>query len=102
MQATLNLNGVLQDVQVFSPSLNDSPLAVVHMSVLKQLTDLLPTASLSTIKFRITELINNAHNLEQIVEIMKQEIAFQETVNIIRCVNAEQVKYAEMDKVLDF
>ena len=89
----ININGVEQEVLMFTPQINGR-LAVVHLSVLHKLTDLLPKASLDTIKFRITSTIHACNSIEEIIELMKQEIAFQETVNCIKQVNAEEINYS--------
>lgn len=88
----ISINGIEQDVIMFDPEINGQ-LAVVHLSVLYKLTDLLPKASLDTIKYRITDEISRCSTIEEILGFMKQEIAFQETVNCIRRLNAEQINY---------
>lgn len=89
----ININGVEQEVLMFTPQLNGQ-LAVVHLSVLHKLTDLLPKASLDTIKYRITNEIHKCSTIEEILGLMAAEIAFQETVNCIRKVNAEEINYS--------
>ena len=86
----ININGIEQEVLMFTPQINGQ-LAIVHLSVLHKLTDLLPKASLDTIKFRITSTIQTCTSIDGIIEFMKQEIAFQETVNCIRQVSAEEI-----------
>lgn len=88
----ININGVEQNVHLFIPQI-DGQLAVVHLSVLQKLTDLLPKASFDTIKYRITDEISRCSSLEELLGFMNAEIAFQETVNCIRYVNAEQINY---------
>lgn len=89
----ININGVEQEVLMFTPQINGQ-LAVVHLSVLQKLTDLLPKASIDTIRYRITNAILACNSIEEIVQFMKEEIAFQETVNCIRQVNAEEINYS--------
>jgi hypothetical protein len=89
----ININGVEQIVHMFTPEINGQ-LAVVHLSVLQKLTDLLPKASLDTIKYRITNEIHQCSTIEEIIVLMKAEIAFQETVNCIKQVNAEEINYS--------
>lgn len=88
----ININGVEQEVLMFTPQINGQ-LAVVHLSVLYKLTELLPKASLETIKYRITNEISRCSSIEEILGFLNAEIAFQETVNCIRQVNAEQINY---------
>ena len=92
----ININGIEQDVIMFTPQINGQ-LAIVHLSVLHKLTDLLPKASLDTIKYRITTEIQTCTSIDGIIEFMKQEIAFQETVNCIRQVNAEEINPQPID-----
>lgn len=89
----ININGVEQEVLMFTPQITGQ-LAVVHLSVLQKLTDLLPKASIDTIRYRITNAILACNSIEEIVQFMKEEIAFQETVNCIRQVNAEEINYS--------
>ena len=89
----ININGVEQEVLMFTPQITGQ-LAIVHLSVLHKLTDLLPKASIDTIRYRITNAILACNSIEEIVQFMKEEIAFQETVNCIRHVNAEEINYS--------
>lgn len=58
-------------------------LAVVDLSVLNRLIQLLPSARLLDIKSNLKERIDYARDLEQVVAIMEEEVAFHRSVNFI-------------------
>lgn len=67
------------------------PLALVDLSVLNKLTMLLQKQDFGTIRHNHRENIMHAENLEQLVEISEDFIAFHRTVNLIREITAGDV-----------
>jgi hypothetical protein len=60
------------------------PLALVDLTVLNKLTQLLPKGDFSSIRHNFREQIMNTSNLEQLVQASEDFIAFHRTVNLIR------------------
>lgn len=67
------------------------PLALVDITVLNKLTELLPKGDFSSIRHNFREQIMNTSNLEQLVQASEDFIAFHRTVNLIREIVAEHV-----------
>jgi len=60
------------------------PLALVDLTVLNKLTELLPKSDFSSIRHNFREQIMNTSNLEQLVQASEDFIAFHRSVNLIR------------------
>ena len=67
------------------------PLALVDITVLNKLTQLLPNADFGTIRHNFREQIMSTNNLEQLVQASEDFIAFHRTVNLIREIVAGDV-----------
>ena len=80
-----------QQVLDVTPDYN-RPLALVDLNVLHKLTELLPKADFSNIRHNFREQIMNTSNLEQLVQVTEDFIAFHRSVNLIREIVAEDVK----------
>lgn len=80
-----------QQVLDVTPDYN-RPLALVDLNVLHKLTELLPKADFSNIRHNFREQIMNTSNLEQLVQVSEDFIAFHRSVNLIREIVAEDVK----------
>ena len=63
---------------------HNRPLALVDLTVLNKLTKLLQKQDFGTIRHNHRDNIMHAENLEQLVEISEDFIAFHRTVNLIR------------------
>jgi len=63
---------------------NDDELAIVNLNVLKRLVALLPKANLSQIIQAFTDKVGDIQHIEQYVDLLKEELAFHESVNIIK------------------
>jgi len=59
-------------------------LALVDLAVLDKLTAMLPKESFSNIRHNFREQIMNTSNLEQLVQVSEDFIAFHRSVNLIR------------------
>jgi hypothetical protein len=76
------------------------PLALVDITVLNKLTELLPKGDFSSIRHNFREQIMNTSNLEQLVQASEDFIAFHRTVNLIREIVAGDVnQIEEVDEV---
>jgi hypothetical protein len=71
------------------------PLALVDITVLNKLTQLLPKSDFSNIRHNFREQIMNTSNLEQLVQASEDFIAFHRTVNLIREIVAGDVNQIE-------
>jgi hypothetical protein len=76
------------------------PLALVDITVLNKLTELLPKGDFSSIRHNFREQIMNTSNLEQLVQASEDFIAFHRTVNLIReIVSGDVNQIQEVDEV---
>lgn len=79
------------------------PLALVDITVLNKLTQLLPKGDFSSIRHNFREQIMNTNNLEQLVQASEDFIAFHRTVNLIREIvsgDVNQIQEVEQVKVV--
>ncbi len=79
------------------------PLALVDITVLNKLTELLPKRDFSSIRHNFREQIMNTSNLEQLVQASEDFIAFHRTVNLIREIvsgDVNQIQEVEQVKVV--
>lgn len=103
MKATANyveING--NQVLDVTPDYN-RPLALVDLSVLNMLTQLLPKSDFSNIRHNFRSEIMNTSNLEELVQAAEDFIAFHRSVNLIREIcqqDVNQVKEDELPKVV--
>jgi CHAD domain-containing protein len=79
------------------------PLALVDITVLNKLTELLPKGDFSSIRHNFREQIMNTSNLEQLVQTSEDFIAFHRTVNLIReIVSGDVNQIQEVNEVRDY
>ena len=71
------------------------PLALVDLTVLRMLTDLLPKTDFGSIRHKLRERIMNTNNLEQLVDVCSDFIAFQKSVNLITEITSSDVSQVE-------
>lgn len=79
------------------------PLALVDLTVLNKLTELLPKGDFNSIRHNFREQIMNTSNLEQLVQASEDFIAFHRTVNLIREIvsgDVNQIQEEEPVKVV--
>lgn len=93
--AVITMNNQQQEVVSFVPQLTGE-LAIVDLKTLQRLTELLPTANLRDIKERLIDSIRSANDLQAVCNVMKNELAFHETVNIIKHYESELDRAMEM------
>lgn len=79
---TVDVNG--QQALLLAANLNaDSKLAVIHLSVLERLIGLLSTETVRQMKNRICDKVMAAGTHEEVVGVMRDELEFQLSVNMI-------------------
>ena len=79
------------------------PLALVDITVLNKLTQLLPKGDFNSIRHNFREQIMNTINLEQLVQTSEDFIAFHRTVNLIReIVSGDVNQIQEEEQVKDY
>ena len=79
------------------------PLALVDITVLNKLTQLLPKGDFNSIRHNFREQIMNTNNLEQLVQTSEDFIAFHRTVNLIReIVSGDVNQIQEEEQVRDY
>lgn len=77
-----------KEVTSFVPEVTDN-LALVDLPTLQRITAYLPKANVGEIKRDIIMRIDEARELHEVVSIMKTEVNFHETVNLITKYNHE-------------
>jgi hypothetical protein len=70
----------------------ERPLAIVDLDVLKRLTKLLPKANLHEIVESHVIDVRNAQSIGEFADVLSEELAFHQTVNLIKEVTVEPVK----------
>ena len=100
MEKCINIDG--NQVIDLTPDYN-RPLALVDITVLNKLTELLPKGDFSSIRHNFREQIMNTSNLEQLVQASEDFIAFHRTVNLIReIVSGDVNQIQEEEQVRDY
>jgi len=100
MAKYINIEG--NQVIDLTPDYN-RPLALVDITVLNKLTQLLPKGDFSSIRHNFREQIMNTINLEQLVQTSEDFIAFHRTVNLIReIVSGDVNQIQEEEQVKDY
>ena len=100
MAKYINIEG--NQVIDLTPDYN-RPLALVDITVLNKLTQLLPKGDFNSIRHNFREQIMNTINLEQLVQTSEDFIAFHRTVNLIReIVSGDVNQIQEEEQVRDY
>lgn len=60
------------------------PLALVDLTVLNKLVNLLPVSDFSNVRHNFREQIMNTNNIENLVEVAEEFISFHRSVNLIQ------------------
>ena len=92
MEKCINIDG--NQVLNLTPDFN-RPLALVDLTVLNKLTELLPKADFGNIRHSFRTEIMRTENLEQLVQAAEDFIAFHKSVNLIREVFAQEVNQTQ-------
>tara|TARA_R110000824_G_scaffold401583_1_gene612995 strand:- start:72 stop:446 length:375 start_codon:yes stop_codon:yes gene_type:complete len=79
-----------------SPDYN-RPLALVDLTVLNKLTDLLPKGDFSSIRHGLRGQIMDTNNLEELVKVAEDFVTFHNSVNLIREVSSRELNTKEQE-----
>lgn len=90
----ISVNG--EEMINLSPDLNDRKKAIVDLAVIKRLAKLLPKADARDIISNMRERLRDIYTLEDYVEILKDEVAFHESVNLINEVEVTETAVEEV------
>lgn len=83
MQTTIiNIGNGQQEVPVLAPEFNIN-LALVDINVIKRLAEQLPDVPLAKIKDHLMVKIEAANNLQRMLTVIEEELAFHKSVNLI-------------------
>ena len=90
----INIDG--NQVIDLTPDYN-RPLALVDLTVLNKLTDLLPKGDFNSIRHSLRERIMNTDNLEELVKVSEDFVTFHNSVNLIREVSSSELNPKEQE-----
>ena len=84
--------GHAQEVPMLVPNFN-TVLALVDLGVIQRLAALLPKANFATIRQELAEGVANAKDLDHMLQIIEEELAFHKSVNIITTYDPRKPQY---------
>jgi hypothetical protein len=90
----INIDG--NQVIDLTPDYN-RPLALVDLTVLNKLTDLLPKGNFTSIRHGLREQIMNTDNLQELVKVAEDFVTFHNSVNLIREVSSRELNTKEQE-----
>lgn len=90
----INIDG--NQVIDLTPDYN-RPLALVDLTVLNQLTELLPKGNFNSIRHSLREQIMNTDNLQELVKVAEDFVTFHNSVNLIREVSSRELNTKEQE-----
>lgn len=90
----INIDG--NQVIDLTPDYN-RPLALVDLTVLNKLTDLLPKGNFTSIRHSLREQIMNTDNLQELVKVAEDFVTFHNSVNLIREVSSRELNTKEQE-----
>ena len=90
----INIDG--NQVIDLTPDYN-RPLALVDLTVLSKLTDLLPKGDFSSIRHGLRGQIMDTNNLEELVKVAEDFVTFHNSVNLIREVSSRELNTKEQE-----
>jgi abortive infection bacteriophage resistance protein len=96
MAKYINIEG--NQVIDLTPDYN-RPLALVDITVLNKLTQLLPKEYFSSIRHNFREQIMKTINLEELVQTSEDFISFHRSVNLIREICQGEIHEVDVDKL---
>ena len=88
----INIDG--NQVIDLTPDYN-RPLALVDLTVLNKLTELLPKGDFSSIRHSLRGQMMNTNNLEELVKVAEDFVTFHNSVNLIREVSSRELNTKE-------
>ncbi len=90
----INIDG--NQVIDLTPDYN-RPLALVDLTVLNKLTDLLPKGDFKSIRHGLRGQIMNTDNLQELVKVAEDFVTFHNSVNLIREVSSRELNPKEQE-----
>jgi len=90
----INIDG--NQVIDLTPDFN-RPLALVDLTVLNKLTDLLPKGDFSSIRHGLRGQIMDTNNLQELVKVAEDFVTFHNSVNLIREVSSRELNPKEQE-----
>ena len=90
----INIDG--NQVIDLTPDYN-RPLALVDLTVLNKLTDLLPKGNFTSIRHGLRGQIMNTNNLQELVKVAEDFVTFHNSVNLIREVSSRELNTKEQE-----
>jgi len=90
----INIDG--NQVIDLTPDYN-RPLALVDLTVLNKLTDLLPIGNFNSIRHSLREQIMITDNLQELVKVAEDFVTFHNSVNLIREVSSRELNPKEQE-----
>tara|TARA_B100001094_G_C17982219_1_gene695803 strand:- start:20 stop:394 length:375 start_codon:yes stop_codon:yes gene_type:complete len=90
----INIDG--NQVIDLTPDYN-RPLALVDLTVLNQLTELLPKGNFTSIRHGLRGQIMNTNNLQELVKVAEDFVTFHNSVNLIREVSSRELNPKEQE-----
>ena len=90
----INIDG--NQVIDLTPDYN-RPLALVDLTVLNQLTELLPKGNFNNIRHSLRGQMMNTNNLEELVKVAEDFVTFHNSVNLIREVSSRELNTKEQE-----
>ena len=90
----INIDG--NQVIDLTPDYN-RPLALVDLTVLNQLTELLPKGNFNSIRHSLREQIMNTDNLQELVKVAEDFVTFHNSVNLIKEVSSRELNTKEQE-----
>lgn len=92
MQTLIVGNQKVADLRIVHQKRN---FALVDIAVLERLVGALSYESIDTIKSRITERIEKCHNIDRLMDVMSDEIAFHRTITGLKEVDIQDLETPE-------
>jgi hypothetical protein len=90
----INIDG--NQVIDLTPDYN-RPLALVDLTVLNKLTDLLPKGNFTSIRHGLRGQIMDTNNLQELVKVAEDFVTFHNSVNLIREVSSRELNTKEQE-----
>jgi len=90
----INIDG--NQVIDLTPDYN-RPLALVDLTVLNKLTELLPKGNFNNIRHSLRGQMMNTNNLEELVKVAEDFVTFHNSVNLIREVSSRELNTKEQE-----
>ncbi len=77
---------------------SDVQAALVDINVVKRLAGLLSTTSFYELKISTMNGIKASNTLEEMINVMKDEVRFHETINLIKAIEPEAIAVARQEE----